>query len=95
MVVVMGQKRPLGRPVERDKLEGRGKAGSRVVGSYCLFFFFEIFAFILQNFLDIFILLLLFVFVLKKNHQISCFFKKERGKKKAKCRAKFSFYYYF
>lgn len=33
MVVVMGQKRLLGRPVERDKLEGRGKAGSRVVGS--------------------------------------------------------------
>lgn len=38
VVVVMGQKRLLGRPVERDKLEGRGKAGSRVVGSSCLFF---------------------------------------------------------
>lgn len=38
VVVVMGQKRLLGRPVERDKLEGQGKAGSRVVGSSCLFF---------------------------------------------------------
>lgn len=92
MVVVMGQKRLLGRPAQRDKLEGRGRLGPGWL-AVLVFFFFQIFAFILQNFLDIFILLLLFVFFLKKIHQISCFFKKEREKKKQN--AEQSFYYYF
>lgn len=95
MVVVMGQKRLLGRPVERDKLEGRGNAGSRVVGSSCLFFFFEIFAFILQNFLDIFILLLLFVFFLKKKSPNLLLFQERGEKKEQNSEKRFFFNYYF